>query len=160
MPDDNTADLMLRVAKLEDINEIQRLQADYAAACDDLYNPDRLCALFTADGVWDGGEQLGRFAGHDELHSFFGGAKDSFTWALHFMVAPSIVVADDRHTASGSWYLLEPATLRDESGSTDDYWLASTYDIAYRNTPDGWRIEVMKLEPKMWAKHRDGWGAS
>ena len=160
MADNDYSDLLLRVSKLEDVNQIQRLQAEYAAACDALYDPDRLCALFAVDGVWDGGDQFGRYSGKDELHSFFGGAKDMFTWALHFMIAPNIDVADNRKTANGSWYLLEPATLMDESGQKDDYWIASKYDIEYRNTADGWRIGVMKIVPTMMAKHSEGWGAS
>src|SRR4051812_13358845 len=41
-----------RLQRLEDVNEIQRLKSAYTLACDDNYNPDAICALFTDDGLW------------------------------------------------------------------------------------------------------------
>jgi hypothetical protein len=43
-----------QVARLENTEAIKRLQAQYAAACGDHYNPDKIIQLFTEDGVWDG----------------------------------------------------------------------------------------------------------
>lgn len=155
---DQIAELTRRVQQLEDINEIQRLQAAYAAACDNLYNPDELCALFTDDGIYDGGETLGVHAGREELWKFFDSAKDTFKWALHFMISPSIEIENEQ-SARGSWYLLEPATLAVDE-AVADYWIASVYDIDYEKTEDGWRFKVMRLAPKLWAEHAKGWGAS
>lgn len=157
MNTDQLAALTARVQQLEDVNAIQRLQAAYAAACDNLYDPEQLCALFTDDGVYDGGEKLGRYEGREQLWQFFDGAKDVFRWALHFMIAPSITITGE-NTANASWYLLEPATLA-EGDATTDYWIASVYDIDYEKTADGWRVKVMRLVPKMWAEHHKGWGA-
>ena len=42
-----------RVRDLEAADEIRNLKAEYAAACDDNYDPDRIAALFIEDATWE-----------------------------------------------------------------------------------------------------------
>src|SRR6476660_5925044 len=84
-----------RIARLEAVEAIQVLKARYADVCDTGYDPVRMRPFFTNDAVWE----------------FFGGISNTITWALHYMVAPIIEIADDGRTATGSWYLLEPCTI-------------------------------------------------
>jgi len=154
-PGDRIEELARRIARLEDVEAIKRLQADYAAACDDHYNPDRLAALFTEDGVWDGG-QFGRVSGSEALHSHFAKSSAQFTWALHFMIAPSIEVSSDGETARGSWYLWEPAKIA-EDGGEQAYWAATVYDIHYAKTKQGWKFREMSLDVRLFAPYDKGW---
>ena len=53
------AELQSRVRALEDVDALRNLKAEYAAACDDNYDPDRLAALFVEDATWES-EGMGR----------------------------------------------------------------------------------------------------
>ena len=55
-------ELEQRLRVLEDVEEIKRLKAQYAALCDNNYDCDGIAALFTSDGIWDGSD-LGRTEG-------------------------------------------------------------------------------------------------
>ena len=46
------AELQERIRHLEDIEALRNLKAEYAAACDDNYDADRLAALFVEDATW------------------------------------------------------------------------------------------------------------
>jgi hypothetical protein len=148
-----------RVARLEHTEAIKRLQAEYAAVCDDHYNPDNMIQLFTEDGVWDGTALgLARVEGREALRAHFAASGDYFKWAFHLMIAPDITVADDGQTARGSWYLLEPASLAEKDGP-QAFWLGSVYDISYANTGGRWLFQVMAIESRLWAPHSTGWNA-
>ena len=84
-----------RLARLEAIEDIRMLKARYADVCDSGYDPVRMRPFFTADAVWDGGPRFGRYEGVDAVCEFFAGISGQITWALHYMVAPAIEVADD-----------------------------------------------------------------
>ena len=44
-----------RLARVESIERIRFLKARYCDLCDDGYDADALCELFTKDAIWDGG---------------------------------------------------------------------------------------------------------
>lgn len=157
MSDQSTALAALerRIEALENIEAIKRLQADYAAACDDNYNPVRLAAMFTENGVWDGGS-LGRVQGRTALHDHFAGASTNFLFAVHFMIAPNIQLGDDGSTARGSWYLWEPCTLATDDGPTQ-YWAATVYDIGYQKVDGEWLFDEMNLDIRIFAPVESGW---
>ena len=77
-----------RVQALEDVNAIRNLKAQYAAYCDDHYNPDGIAALFTADAVWES-QGLGRFEGREAIREFFRGASQ-------ILPSPFIIASMDR----------------------------------------------------------------
>ena len=47
-------DLEERLARVESIERIRFLKARYCDLCDDGYDADALCELFTEDAIWDG----------------------------------------------------------------------------------------------------------
>ena len=63
----------------------------------------------------------------------------TIVWALHYIVAPLIEVADDGRTATGSWYLLEPCTIATEAGPRA-MLISGRYADRYRLEPDGWKF--------------------
>jgi SnoaL-like domain len=147
-----------RLARLEAAEDIRRLKARYAAVCDSGYLPDRMAPLFTEDAVWDGGERFGRYEGIEEIRGFFAGVSGQITWALHYMVAPAIDVADDLVTATGSWYLWQPCTLATDDGERA-VWLAGTYADRYRNEGGEWKFAEVVLACQTISPIEEGWVA-
>jgi hypothetical protein len=49
-------DLLARIQKLEDLEEIRRLKHKYCGLCDAGFQAKELGRLFTEDGVWEAGE--------------------------------------------------------------------------------------------------------
>ena len=109
-------DLAQRIAKLEAIEDIKKLKSRYAQACDDSYNPETMRTIFSKDAVWNGGDAFGRFDGQDAICQFFAEVSSQITWALHYMMAPEIEVADDAKTATGTWYIWMPFTAATDDG--------------------------------------------
>lgn len=151
-----TDDLAIRVAKLEAAEEIRHLKARYAAICDNGYLPEPMRPLFTADAVWDGGDKFGRHEGFDAIYAFFDGVSASLTWALHYMVAPIVEVADDLTTATGQWYLWQPCTIVTPDGPQAT-WLTGTYADRYRREDGVWKFSEVKLTFECITPIDQGW---
>ena len=139
-----------RIRRLEDIEAIKQLKADYCAACDDDYEPDTLAGFFCEDAVWDG-HAFGRFEGRQAIRDFFAGAPGVFSFASHNVMNPKIEVEGD--TATGRWYLIQPCTARGEQA----LWLCATYRDRYRREADRWRFAHVDIEVRFLSPHEDGW---
>jgi hypothetical protein len=149
-------DLEQRFARLEAIEAIRELKARYADVCDTGYDPVRMRPFFTEDAVWDGGPRFGRYEGIDAVCAFFSGISSEITWALHYMIAPIIEVADDGQTATGSWYLLEPVTIATGDGPRA-MLITGRYADRYRLEPDGWKFSEVKLDCQTISPLDEGW---
>ena len=113
--------------------------------------------LFTQDAVWDGGERFGRYEGNDAICGFFADVAADH-WALHYMIAPIIEVADDLETATGSWYLLEPCTVRRRATGPGRWWITGRYADRYRREQEGWKFsELVVRLPDRSARLDEGW---
>ncbi len=143
------------VARLQAAEEIRKLKAHYAGVCDTGYLPEGMRPLFTDDAVWDGG-RFGRYEGVDAICDFFGAVSADIVWALHYMIAPSIEVADDAETATGSWYLWQPCTLSTPDGPKA-VWLTGRYADRYRRGPAGWQFSEVLLDVQCVTPYEDGW---
>ena len=144
-----TIEYRLRV--LEDLEEIRKLKARYAAACDDNYNADAIAALFTEDAVWDGGA-LGTADGRTAIHKFFSRATEFFPFAIHNVMNPIIDVDGDRATAQ--WYLLQPATM---AKGNQAVWLAAVYHDEYVRLDGRWMINRLKVTSHFLTPYEEGW---
>ena len=111
--------------------------------------------LFTKDAVWDGG-RFGRHEGIDAITTFFDGVSDQITWALHYMIAPTIEVNDDLVTASGTWYLLEPCTMAAPDGP-NAVWLTGGYADRYLKEDGAWQFAEVILDVQTVAPYDEGW---
>ena len=144
-------ELETRIAKLEAIEAIRRLKAQYAEVCDTGYDPERMRPFFTDDAVW-ASDRFGTHRGFDEIYAFFAGVSSQISWALHYMVAPVIEVDDDLVHARGTWYLWQPCTVEGEA-----VWLTGTYADRYRNEDGVWRFEEVRLAVQTVSPYEDGW---
>ena len=140
-----------RLAALEAIEEIRRLKARYAAACDANYDADAIAALFAEDAVWDGGA-LGKAEGREAIRAFFRGAPKHFPFAIHHVMNPIIEVDGDR--ASAQWYLLQPATMARGNRAV---WLAATYHDEYARIGGEWKFKRLAVTPRFLTPYEEGW---
>jgi hypothetical protein len=151
-----TSEPELRLAKLEAAERIRELKARYADVCDTGYDPERMRPLFTRDAVWDGGERFGRYEGFEAIYGFFAGVSSEIVWALHYMVAPIVEVADDLETATGSWYLWQPCTVVGPDGP-QAVWLTGRYADRYRREAKEWRFSEVRLDVQTISPLEHGW---
>ena len=145
------AALEARVRKLEDVEEIRLLKADYCYAVDG-GEIDPLMGRFTEDAVWDGGP-MGRFEGRESIRDFMKRLPEQLSFALHWVMNPRIRVDGD--AATGTWYLVEPHTHA-ESGRA--LWGAGRYDERYVREDDMWKFQEIRLTPLFWTPYDQGWG--
>ena len=144
-------ELERQVRALEDANEIRNLKAEYAAACDDNYDPDRIAALFIEDATWES-LGLGRFEGREAIREFFRGISSHFVFALHYGLNPSIEVAGD--TASARWYLFMPCTVGEGNQAM---WRAGIDDEEYVRVDGRWMYKSKKSAPIFSTTFEEGW---
>ena len=157
------AALRARVERAEAALAIHNLKARYAQLVDERYARGRvasdavvaeraqaIAALFTDDGVWDGGPQLGVARGRSEIAARLRAPTLAFSW--HFFVKPEIeVLSADR--ARARWDILSPFTSADGTPS----WLAGVEDDEYARVGGVWLHASMKLTPVFVAPHATGW---
>ncbi|MFA7439377.1 MAG: nuclear transport factor 2 family protein [Sphingomonadaceae bacterium] len=149
-----TDDLASRLALMEDIEAIRRLKHHYCALCDENYNAPALAALFTEDGVWDAGEDYGRYAGRTAIENFFAGMPKAVSFSVHTALNDIIDVKGD--VAEGRWRAIIPATLRIDGRETP-YWLFSEYDDAFRKVDGEWRFTRLRSIIHRSSPHMAGW---
>ncbi|MBM4383714.1 MAG: nuclear transport factor 2 family protein [Deltaproteobacteria bacterium] len=157
------AALRARVERAEAALAIHALKARYAQLVDERYARGRvasdeivaaraeaIAALFTEDGVWDGGAQLGIARGRAEIAARMRVPTLVFSW--HFFVKPQIdVLSPDR--ARARWDILSPCTTADGAPS----WMVGFEDDEYARVGGEWLHRAMKLTPVFMAPHATGW---
>ena len=145
------AELQARVQALEAADEIRNLKAEYAAACDDNYDPDRIAALFIEDATWES-QGLGRFEGREAIREFFRGISSHFVFALHYGLNPKIEVDGD--TARARWYLFMPCTIGDTGQAM---WRAGIDDEEYVRVDGRWMFKSKRSSPIFNTTYEQGW---
>ena len=144
-----------RLARLEAIEEIKALKARYCAYADDDYDAEGLASLFVPDGIWDGGEEFGRYHGREELKNFLNRTRGEIRFAAHLVLNPIINVQDPTH-ATGKWRLLMPATVMSE-GAKQSRWLLCEYDEEYLRHEGRWMFKSVRMKVNFYAPHLQGW---
>ncbi len=153
---DLNSDVELRLGKVEAQLAIQRLKAVYAGLCDVGYPPEPLAALFTEDGIFDGGARFGAHQGREALKTYFGAISSDIVWALHYMVGPAIVVDEGLSSATGTWYLWQPCTLS-VAGKQVPTWISGKYSDNYRRVDGAWLFSRVELVCETVADTRGSW---
>jgi SnoaL-like domain len=136
-----------RVAGLEATLAVFRLEARYARSWD-TGDGDAWAGLFTEEGAFEiaavGDRPASQVAGREELAAYCR-SFNGHTAGIHLMHLPEVTVDGDRARA-GIYFefrflrtLQPPETI---SGTTAGY-----YEVRYRLTPAGWRIEHRLEKP-------------
>jgi hypothetical protein len=156
------AELRVRLEAAEAVQAIQNLKARYAQLVDERYVrgkvapeekvaaiAEQIAALFTADGVWDGGPALGVSTGREQIAARMRAPTLVFSW--HFFLKPQIHVDGDR--ARARWDILSPCTTRDGK----PHWMVGFEDDEYARVGGAWLHTRMKLTSVFLAPHETGW---
>ncbi|MGA2519363.1 MAG: nuclear transport factor 2 family protein [Acidimicrobiales bacterium] len=158
------AALRTRVAVTEGVLAVQALKARYAELVDlrfsggDVVDADTLravaeavAALFTPDGVWDGGPSLGAVVGRDAIAARL--ADPTLVFSRHLFVNPRITVDAGGVTATGRWDLLSPCRRPDGSS----YWMCGYENDEYALIDGAWLHRSMKLTTVFMSRVGGGW---
>ena len=150
---DNTEELRRRLDRTETIEQIRALKAHYCDLCDEGYDADGLCALYTEDGVWDGGD-LGHFDGRDALHRFFTNMPNVMSFAIHHVTNSAVTLAEDGESAEARWYLLQMATLKEGNRAV---WLTGRYVDQLVKVDGAWKFKHTTLAARFFSPYEAGW---
>jgi len=137
--------LRRRVDAAEGVLQIQELKARYG----ELVDGRDVAALFTEDGVWDGGSALGQAIGREEIAARI--ATPTLDFSRHLFVKPRISVQGA--TATARWDLLCPCRRLDGRS----YWMCGYEDDVYERTGSGWLHRSMRLTTVFMAAPGAGW---
>lgn len=139
-------DLLKRLQRLEDLEEIRRLKGLYCQCVDGgwdrmTHDGDALAQLFTEDAhlefVFD--PKLGRTTiatGRDQIRMLINAAQ-SASYASHNMCGDIIDIDGD--TAHATWHAMNYLTWPAQT-----YVSTFIYHEDYVRTPDGWRIACLR----------------
>jgi uncharacterized protein (TIGR02246 family) len=146
-------ELLLRIDRLEAIEQIRRLKAQYFAYCDNNYDPDGIASLFTEDAVWEGGS-FGHYKGREEIREHFQRVSREIVFAAHLGMNAIIDVNGD--TASAQWRMIMPSVVV-EKGAKEARWLLVAYDDAFAKLHGSWLFTASRNRINFYTPHLDSW---
>ena len=158
------AALQRRVTVSESVLAIHDLKARYGALVDQRFArgavadadvlvdvSQRLAALFTDDGVWDGGPALGAASGRPAIAARL--RQPTLVFSRHFFVNPRIEVDGAGDAATGRWDLLSPCRRADGTS----YWMCGVEDDRYARVNGVWLHRSMTLTTVFMSPVGEGW---
>ncbi len=156
--------LRTRVALTEGVLGVQALKARYAELVDLRFSAggvvdagtmravtESVAALFTPDGVWDGGPSLGQVVGRHAIARRL--ADPTLVFSRHFFLNPRITMDAGGASATGRWDLLSPCRRPDGSS----YWMCGYEDDDYVLVDGVWLHRSMKLTTVFMSAVGEGW---
>ncbi len=154
--------LRQRVNASESALGIQALKARYGALVDARFSKgavvdagtlvqvaEEIAALFTSDGVWDGGPALGTATGRRAIAARL--REPTLTFSRHFFMNPRIEVEGER--AKARWDLLSPCRRADGTS----YWMCGYEDDEYVRVDGAWLHCSMRLTTVFMTPVDEGW---
>lgn len=142
------AELERRLARLEAVEQIERLKYRYLRACD-RKDPDAIRDCFVRDGAEIDYGPLGTFAGRGQLVDLYTGLalrRSEGTWLyhdIHHGHHPDIEVTDDGH-ATGRWTL---SFMRVNLEAQAIEQASIEYVDSYEIDDGAWKIRASKVTP-------------
>jgi hypothetical protein len=148
-----------RVARVDDVNEIENLQGSYGYYTDKMLW-DEVVDLFTEgatleigpSGVYAGKASIRRY-----LDSLSGGKQGPIEGVLfeHFQLQPIVTVASDGQSAKGRWRLF---LMTGVSGSgSGGNWGEGVYENEYVKEDGVWKISKLHWYATFVAPYEGGW---
>jgi ketosteroid isomerase-like protein len=128
-----------RVDRLEQIDALKQLKYRYCAAVDANYDADAIAAMFTEDGVWDGGD-LGYYSGRDAIRESFMDPNATVQWMRHCVFNPIIELTGN--LARCQWYMWLPKITSDGTSRT---FQGGTHMDQCRRVDGTWLFEIMQV---------------
>lgn len=146
-----------RVQRLEDIDEIAKMQARYIDFNDGGWkgpthqHPQEVADLFVDDGVWEGPSGTARAEGRQAIIDLFTQFA-AVPFIIHCITNPLIEVDGD--SAHGEWHAIIPTTMPD----CQALWTIGKYINDYVRTEQGWKCKSMFFEAATITTYETGWG--
>lgn len=144
-------ELEQRLTRMEDIEAIKQLKAEYCDICDDDHNPDRITTIFAEDGIWEGAG-FGKAQGHAAIRELFKKFQTLISFSQHQVLNPVIKIDGDR--ATGIWYFFGPFTFYKNNQAK---WLAARYQDDYVKLNGEWKIQHLRARGRMSADYEKSW---
>ena len=144
-------ELEQRLTRMEDIEAIKQLKAEYCDICDDDHNPDRITTIFAEDGIWEGAG-FGKAQGHTAIRELFKKFQTLISFSQHQVLNPVIKIDGDR--ATGIWYFFGPFTFYKNNQAK---WLAARYQDDYVKVNGEWKIQHLRARGRMTADYEKSW---
>ncbi len=145
-------DMQKRLQRIEDLEAIKGLRAEYCRAADDNFNAERMAKLYTNDGLWDGGKDGGRYEGKEAIKGFLRQLSTIYIFSLHYCAqAPQIVLEGDK--ASGSWYGLVLTTNKERCA----FWSGIIYEEKYVKVSGQWLIKETRARHLFVTPFEESW---
>ena len=144
-------ELEQRLTRMEDIEAIKQLKAEYCDICDDDHNPDRITTIFAEDGIWEGAG-FGKAQGHAAIRELFKKFQTLISFSQHQVLNPVIKIDGDR--ATGIWYFFGPFTFYKNNQAK---WLAARYQDDYVKVDGEWKIQHLRARGRMSADYEKSW---
>ncbi len=138
-----TLALEQRLQRLEDLEEIRTLQANYGQSVDKGWNgkemdTDKVPEIFSEDAIWENPKMNIHLNGHQQITEFFTAINADNSFFMHSFTNPRIEVDGD--SAKAKWVLFSPM-------KPDGHLVCmlADYDMEYVRTAEGWRIQLLRL---------------
>lgn len=147
-----------RLGRLEDIEAIRNLKERYAYFCDQNFDADGIASLFAEDAKFES-NGLGNHYGREAIRAFMRTASSEIVWAQHYMIAPTIDVAEDGLTATGTWYLLDLVSMvgAGEPQQLEAVVIMANYRDEYVKLDGGWLFKSVLADIKRVSNLDQGW---
>jgi SnoaL-like protein len=156
---ERVAKIETRAARVDDIDEIEKLQGIYGFYTDKMLW-DEVVDLFADDGTLEIGPS-GVYAGKDSirryLYSLSGGKQGPLEGVLfeHFQLQPVVTVDADGQSAKARWRsLLMTGVYGAESGGN---WGEGTYENEYVKQGGVWKIRKLHWYATFISPYKGGW---
>ena len=137
---------------LYDVEQIKQLKHRYCGFCDENYNPEGISALFTEDGIWEGGT-FGRAHGRAAIYEFFSNVSKQVSFANHYVTNAIIDINGD--SAAGRWDLWQPMVMGEKHTAL---WLVAKYKDSFVRSNAGWSIQRIEVDIKALSPYDTGFG--
>lgn len=146
-----------RVQRWEDTVAIQKLKFAYGRLIDEglggngEWPPPALLDQFTDDAVWEANYH-GRFEGKEALRAFFASVQGVVSFSLHYMMNPTIEIAESGTEATAHWLSLETLTVGGNA-----VWLTTTYDDELTKASGCWLFRHTRAHIFFMTPYEQGW---
>lgn len=151
----DTQELARRLQEADDLRAVANLKAHYCLLLDTRRTLEA-GALFTEDGVWDGGEMYGRYEGRENVSAFFEKVqRETLLFTMHYISNPYLEHRGPDEIF-GRWYLSQPCTFRGPQGDQAVVG-CGIYEDQFVRGADGWRPRRMTLTSLYWTPWQRGW---
>ena len=129
--------------KLEDESAIRKLQAAYGHYCDHGWagkkmDCDKAAECFTEDATWESVDQGILAKGREEIRKTFQYLEANSEYFMHGFIRPLLDI--NGNSATGRWIMLLGCVVEGKSSL-----IATSYEIEYAKTADGWRFKAVKI---------------